>query len=129
MIPGEIGGLKFHDLNGNGTKDAGDPGLAGWTICLDSDSDATNGDLGCVQTSNGTTGVQDGNGVINPVGFYFFSVTPGTYYVREVNQNGWTQTAPSSVYYGPLVVNATTFQYLSQNSATGRSARSNSRRA
>ena len=53
--------------------------------------------------------------MIDPVGFYYFSVTPGTYYVYEVNQTGWTQTAPSTVYYGPLVVSATTPTYLNQN--------------
>ena len=115
IIAGEISGLKFNDLNGNGTKDTGEPSLAGWTICLDSDSDATNGDLGCVQTANGTTDDLDGNGTIDPVGFYYFSVTPGTYYVREVNQAGWSQTAPSSIYYGPLVVSTTTPVYLNQN--------------
>ena len=25
-------GMKFHDLNADGVKDAGEPGLAGWTI-------------------------------------------------------------------------------------------------
>ena len=45
IIAGEISGLKFNDLNGNGTKDTGELGLAGWTICLDSDSDPSNGYL------------------------------------------------------------------------------------
>jgi hypothetical protein len=115
IIAGEISGLKFNDLNGNGNKDTGEPGLAGWTICLDSDSDPNNGNLSCVLTANGTTDDLDGNGVIDPVGFYYFSVTPGTYYVYEVNQSGWTQTAPSTVYYGPLVVSATTPMYLDKN--------------
>ena len=26
--------MKFHDLNADGVKDAGEPGLAGWTIYL-----------------------------------------------------------------------------------------------
>ncbi|HEY3370829.1 MAG TPA: hypothetical protein VGK10_08280, partial [Prolixibacteraceae bacterium] len=115
IIPGEISGLKFSDLNNNSTMDAGEPGLASWTICLDSDSDPNNGNLGCVLTSNGTTDDQDGNGIIDPVGFYYFSVTPGTYYVREVNQDNWTQTLPTNGYYGPLVVSATTPSYTNQN--------------
>ena len=49
------------------------------------------------------------------MGFDDFSVTPGTYYVYEVNQTGWTQTAPSTVYYGPLVVSATTPTYLNKD--------------
>ena len=31
---GTICGMKFSDLNGNGFKDPGEPGLPGWTICL-----------------------------------------------------------------------------------------------
>ena len=31
---GQIRGVKFEDLNGNGLKDTGEPGLAGWTINL-----------------------------------------------------------------------------------------------
>src|SRR5262245_45282116 len=27
------GGMKFNDLNGNGVKDFGEPGLADWQIC------------------------------------------------------------------------------------------------
>src|SRR5262249_20242982 len=33
--PGSIAGQAFRDLNGNGVKDAGEPGLAGWTHFLD----------------------------------------------------------------------------------------------
>jgi len=35
--PGEIRGVKFHDLNGDGIRDANEPGLEGWTIFLDRD--------------------------------------------------------------------------------------------
>lgn len=35
VIPGTIRGQKWHDLNGNGVKDPGEPGLEGWTIYLD----------------------------------------------------------------------------------------------
>jgi hypothetical protein len=37
-------GIKFHDLNANGVKDEGEPGLAGWTIYVDYDDD---GEPGC----------------------------------------------------------------------------------
>ncbi|MBI3765355.1 MAG: T9SS type A sorting domain-containing protein [Ignavibacteriales bacterium] len=36
---GNIYGMKFNDLNGNGVKDPGEPGLPGWTICLTRDPD------------------------------------------------------------------------------------------
>ena len=123
VIPGEISGLKFNDSNGNGTQDTGELGLAGWTIKLDSDSNTGNGSLGSVVTANGTTDDLDGDSVIDPVGFYYFSVTPDAdksdpdndgYYVYEVNQNGWTPTAPSAGFYGPLVVSTATPAYLNQ---------------
>ena len=33
--PGTISGTKYDDLNGNGFRDPGEPGLAGWTIFVD----------------------------------------------------------------------------------------------
>ncbi|MEX0643489.1 MAG: proprotein convertase P-domain-containing protein [Pirellulales bacterium] len=38
-LPGSIGGLKWNDLNGNGMKEEGEPGLPGWTIFIDNDND------------------------------------------------------------------------------------------
>ena len=38
---GSISGQKFNDLNKNGIQDAGDPGLAGWTIQLDLGANGT----------------------------------------------------------------------------------------
>jgi subtilisin-like proprotein convertase family protein len=35
VAPGTIRGQKWNDLDGNGVKDFGEPGLAGWTIFLD----------------------------------------------------------------------------------------------
>jgi len=34
-LPGEIHGTKWNDLDGDGFRDAGEPGLGGWTIYLD----------------------------------------------------------------------------------------------
>jgi SdrD B-like domain/Right handed beta helix region/Carboxypeptidase regulatory-like domain/FG-GAP-like repeat/Prealbumin-like fold domain len=78
-----ISGQKFNDLNGDGTKDAGEPGLAGWTIFLDGSNGGTLNGLLDPGEFNTTTDV-DGN--------YGFAVAPGTYTVREVQQTGWTQT-------------------------------------
>ncbi len=76
---GSISGHKFNDLNGNGEwdKDGDDPepALSGWTINL----------------SNGDTDITDEDG------YYSFTRLPyGTYTVSEVQQEGWTQTAPES---------------------------------
>jgi protocatechuate 3,4-dioxygenase beta subunit len=74
---GSITGMKFNDLNGNGVKDAGEPGLASWTITL--------------TDRNGVTTTQTTDG---PGNYNFSGLSPGTYTVGEVLQPGWTQTAP-----------------------------------
>jgi hypothetical protein len=78
-------GVKFEDTNGNGAKDAGEPGLSGWTIQLT----GTDG-LGTPVNLSTTTDVD---------GAYLFSVPPGTYTVNEVPQSGWTQSYPASGSY------------------------------
>lgn len=81
VFGGSISGQKFDDTNGNGVKDAGEPGLAGWTIFLDSNSD------GIYQAATEAATVTD------PAGNYsFFGLAPGVYSVREVAQSGWVQT-------------------------------------
>ncbi len=72
-----ISGQKFNDLDGDGIKDDGEPGLEGWTINLDKDADGN-----IDQTT--TTDVS---------GNYSFAVLgPGTYRVREGGQTNWIQT-------------------------------------
>jgi hypothetical protein len=69
-----ISGQKYFDFNQNGSRDAGEPALPGWTL----------------QLSNGATATTDANGY-----FYFQNLVPGTYTVTEVLQAPWTQTAPA----------------------------------
>jgi uncharacterized repeat protein (TIGR01451 family) len=77
-----VSGAKFNDLNGNGIRNTGEPGLANWTIKITDSS-------GNTQT---TTTDSAGN--------YTFTVpAPGTYTISEVPQSGWTQTAPSGGTY------------------------------
>ena len=42
--------MKFHDLNADGVKDAGEPGLAGWTINAYADANS-NGILDVGETT------------------------------------------------------------------------------
>jgi hypothetical protein len=63
---GSISGMKFNDLNGNGVKDMGEPGLANWTITL------TNQRGSIVKT------VTDVNG-----NYSFTNLAAGTYVIRE----------------------------------------------
>jgi uncharacterized repeat protein (TIGR01451 family) len=99
IIDGEIIGMKFNDIDGNGLRDvdgadntAGtaddEVGLAGWTIYLDQDKD------GLLDAGERST-------LTDADGRYSFSVTPDAdatdsdndaYVVREVQQTGWVQT-------------------------------------
>ncbi len=75
-------GTKFQDANGNGVKDVGDAGLAGWEIHLFG-TDADGASVHLHTTTNGS-------------GSYEFVVAPGSYTVCETIQSGWTQTFPTS---------------------------------
>ncbi len=82
LPPGEIfGGYKFNDLNGNGQRDAGEPGLANWTMWID---------------LNGNGAKDSGEETLtNPDGSFFFTaLLPGTYTIHEEMQSGWVQTHP-----------------------------------
>jgi uncharacterized repeat protein (TIGR01451 family) len=77
----EICGVKFHDLNGNGVQDPGEPGLPGWVIEV-----------------KGPHGNLVGYAVTDATGRYCIVVpAPGTYTVSEQQQPGWTPTTPPSV--------------------------------
>jgi protocatechuate 3,4-dioxygenase beta subunit len=79
-----ISGQKFEDADGDGVKDSGESGLAGWTIFLDTDGDGVL-DTGETSTVTGSDG-----------SYSFTNLGPGEYSVREVLQTGWTRTLPSS---------------------------------
>ncbi|MGW6936270.1 SdrD B-like domain-containing protein [Lentzea sp. NPDC054927] len=80
-----ISGHKYHDANRNGVRDAGEEGMAGWTITLHRDrSDAGQG-TGAVATTS-----TDGNG------YYEFRLDghlPGDYALTEESRDGWTRTS------------------------------------
>lgn len=78
-----ISGMKYNDINGNGSKDIGDLGLANWTITLE----YLNG-AGTIVTQTATT---DANG-----SYCFTNLTANTYSLSETPQGGWTQTAPAT---------------------------------
>ena len=82
---GSISGMKWNDLNGDGVKELGEPGLEGWTIYLD-------------ENSNGTLDPTEPSEITDANGDYTFSDLPaGTYVVAEVQQPGWEQTFPDSI--------------------------------
>jgi hypothetical protein len=81
LIPNAIGGIKFEDLNANGLRDPGEPGLSGFTINLTSASPGT---------PLAGTATTDSNG-----NFIFLDVAPGTYTLSEVIQPGFSLTVPA----------------------------------
>ncbi|MFW2338938.1 MAG: SdrD B-like domain-containing protein [Acidimicrobiia bacterium] len=85
---GSISGTKWDDLNGDATRDSGEPPLAGVTIYLDLDDDGTP-DLG----EPSTVTAADGR-------YSFSSLIAGLFVVREVVPSGYTQTFPSVAQNG-----------------------------
>lgn len=90
-------GMKFHDLDADGVKDAGEPGLGGWTIYVDYNNDGTK-DLGepfAVTASDGT--------------YTITGILPGTWRVKEVLQAGWTQSYPELGYHEETFLSGQTY--------------------
>ncbi len=87
---GKISGTKFNDLDGDGTWDAGEPGLSGWTITLSGTDEITG-------TPVTLTTVTDADG-----DYYFTGLTKGTYTIAETMQAGWTETLPGKSTIGSV---------------------------
>ncbi len=81
-LPSEIRGVHWHDRNANGERDAGEPGLAGWTMFLDLDGDRVL-DPGERSTLTGLDG-----------SYVFDNLSRGLHNVVAVVPDGWEQTAP-----------------------------------
>lgn len=92
-LKGSIRGQKWNDLNDNGIKDDGEPGLAGWQIYIDANRNAEF-DAGEVFT------LTDSNGR-----YVFADLEPGEYEIGEVIQSGWRQTHPGIDSVENLIVN------------------------
>lgn len=107
---GRISGVKWEDRDGDGVRDAGEPGVPGWTLFLDANG---NGQLDSGERST-TTG---------PDGAYTFDdLAAGAYTVAEVQRTGWTQTAPAGSSGTPAVADANTVLLDHFNGATSGTA-------
>ena len=87
IVTGSIAGSKWNDLDDNGVRDLGEPGIANWKVNLSGKSTAT------IYT--------DVNG-----DYVFSGLWPGNYLVSESWRPGWRQTWPPhfgthGVYLGP----------------------------
>ncbi len=87
---GSISGQKFNDLNGNGVKDAGEPGLPNWNISL---LDINGSVVASTLTDSG------GN-------YSFTGLQQGNYTIKETLQPGWIQIAPLGGTYN-ITLNGT----------------------
>src|SRR5688572_3398884 len=73
LLSGAIAGTKFADLDGDGRRDAGEPGLSGWTIYLDLNQNQ----VFDAATEPFTTTDSNGN-------YGFSGLSPGLYQIGEV---------------------------------------------
>ena len=73
-----ITGYKWNDLNGNGIRDPGEPGLANWTI-----------GLGNATIPYYATNITDAAG-----NYSFVNVPKGIFVLNETLQPGWKNTTP-----------------------------------
>jgi hypothetical protein len=89
-----LSGSVFEDLDADGFRDVGEPGIDGWNVVLR----ATNGDVLAEQTTSSVD--RDGDGAIDPVsevGSYLFSeMAPGSYVLTHAVPRGWQQSFPTS---------------------------------
>jgi RHS repeat-associated protein len=88
---GEIDGTVFDDLNGNGSQDPMEPGLAGRVIYLDQNHNG-------IHDSDETSVTTDANG-----NYSFINLPPGVYTVAMEGQPGSSQTLPSDDAYSVTV--------------------------
>src|SRR5205814_3298839 len=86
---GTKSGAKYNDLNANGTRDAGEPGLPNWTIRAYVDASG-DGSLQNTETTVAASATTDVNGN------YSLSLNPGKYVVCEVAQATWSQSQPNN---------------------------------
>jgi hypothetical protein len=110
-----ITGTVFNDANANGKQDAGEAGLKGRTVFVDSDNDG-------FFNSN-----SDFFGVTNSAGhFRIFGVSAGTYRLRLLGTASWQQTSPSpkKAYQDVSVANLSTTSgvLFGQEKSTARAA-------
>ena len=87
-----VSGTKFDDQDADGARDAGEPGLEGWTVYHDAND-------------NNAPDAGEATAVTGADGSYRLGMPPpagesGSYTVREIGQAGWRQTAPAAAAEG-----------------------------
>jgi hypothetical protein len=82
-----IKGTVFNDANKNKIIDAGEPGMAGWTLYLDKNSNGTldKGEITAVSDSKGA--------------YRFFNLVAGSYRINIIPSSKYTTTTPSGGFH------------------------------
>jgi len=87
---GEIHGVRYHDLDGDGARDTGEPGLAGLGMYLDLNG---NGLPDRDEPTSVTLADDPSTPGVDETGVYsFLNLGPGPYSVNEVLDAGWMQS-------------------------------------
>ena len=96
LAVGAITGTVWNDVNADGLRAAGDPGLGGWTVFLDSNS-------------NAALDTGEPSAVTDALGAYSFpSVREGSYRVTQLLEAGWSASPGHPVAVNVTVVGENT---------------------
>ena len=109
LLPGAVTGRKWQDANGNGKRDAGEPGLKGVTIYIDVNA---NGVFDAGEPSSLTLPDDPSTSVDESGNFWFTDLPPDRHVVREVVPDGFIQTFPPAGFHSVLVETSTTIAGL-----------------
>jgi subtilase family serine protease len=94
---GSIAGVRFEDVDGDGMRDAGEAGLAGWTVYLDANGN------GAFDTGEVTQVTADDGS------FLFADLAPGAWSVGLVRQTGWRETTPAGELFDFTITDGNVF--------------------
>lgn len=90
--PGLVGGTLYHDLDGDGVRDAGEPGLSQWIVYVDANNNGVR-ELGELFDDTDTNG-----------DYEIAGLRPGPNILRAEGQPGWLQSAPAAGFHSVPVV-------------------------
>ena len=88
-----VAGNVWNDINGNGVRDTGEPGLGGWEVYVDLD---TNNSLDAGEPQSTTNAAGD---------YTIVGIEPGTHRVAVVQQINYLPTSPSTGYQTVIAPN------------------------
>ena len=93
-----VHGVKWDDRDGDGVRDDGEPGLAGWTIYVDENNNGfldLDPDAGCIEPCTVTMEDDPETEDVDETGMYWLeNIEPGESWIREVDQVDWERTFP-----------------------------------